>query len=222
MVAHKQHIWDLPVRIFHWGLVISVIGAFITGKAELMSLHERFALTALGLLIFRFFWGFWGGKTARFSHFLASPVAAWSEVVTIKRREKKQHFGHTALSGYAVYALLIVPLLLVITGMFSTDDVLFDGPLAHLAPDMIKQATSWHHNLHPVMVALFILHLAAMLIYRMRLKINLLTPMITGQSLKASQQMPALTASHQVLGLALMAGSIGLAHMIPLLRPSLF
>ena len=222
MGEQKQAVWDLPLRLFHWGLVISIIGAFITGKAELMSLHERFALTALGLLIFRFFWGFLGGKTARFSHFLAGPSAAWADVIAIKTRQKTQHFGHTALSGYAVMALLIVPLMLIITGMFSTDDVLFDGPLVHLAPDLVKQATSWHHNLHPVIVGLFVLHMAAMLTYRIRLKINLVTPMIGGTSAKASQALPPLSASRLVLGLALMTACIFLAQLIPLLRPSLF
>jgi len=221
MQTHR-YVWDLPLRLFHWALVICVIGAFGSGKAGVMAVHERFALTVLGLLLFRIIWGFLGGETARFSHFLASPAAAFSDIKAIIARTKNRHYGHSALSGYAVIALLIVPLLLVISGLFSSDDVLFDGPLAHLAPEMVNQATRWHHYLHPVIVALFLLHLLAMLTYRLRLKINLVRPMITGASVHAAKQMPALSAQRQIAGLGIMALSILATHMLPLLRPALF
>ena len=218
----QKHIWDLPLRVFHWALVISIIGAFVSGKAGVMAVHERFALTVLGLVIFRIIWGFSGGETARFSHFLAGPSAAFKDMMAIIRRRKTEHYGHSALAGYAVIALLVVPLLLVITGLFSSDDVLFDGPLAHLAPDMIQQATRSHHFLHPVIIGLFILHLLAMLTYRLRLKINLVTPMIGGTSVKAAKDMQPLSIHHQMAGLGVMALSILGAHLLPLLRPALF
>ena len=36
-----MRVWDLPLRIFHWGLVIAIIGAVGSAKADVMWLHER-------------------------------------------------------------------------------------------------------------------------------------------------------------------------------------
>ena len=65
----SSKIWDLPLRVFHWLFAISIIGSIATGKAENWELHERFGLTILGLLLFRFLWGFIGSETARFATF---------------------------------------------------------------------------------------------------------------------------------------------------------
>ena len=55
MRCHMR-VWDLPLRIFHWGLVIAIIGAVGSAKADVMWLHERFGLTVMGLVAFRIFW----------------------------------------------------------------------------------------------------------------------------------------------------------------------
>ena len=59
----NRKVWDLPLRVFHWLFAVSIIGSLATGKAENWELHERFRLAILGLLAFRFLWGF-GGETA--------------------------------------------------------------------------------------------------------------------------------------------------------------
>lgn len=222
MAQQKQLMWDLPLRLYKWSFALGIIGAIATGKMGNITLHERFALTVLGLLAFRFIWGFMGSKTARFSSFVRSPKAAFDDFFDILKRRKKSHFGHSALGGYATSALLLVPLAIVATGLFSTDDVLFDGPLAHFQPDWIKSATWLHHKLHPVLFALLGLHLAAILTYWFRLRINLVAPMLTGSSVKSHDSITALSRNTQILGFAIMALCVGLAHLLPELRPSYF
>ena len=53
-----MRVWDLPLRIFHWALVVAVIGAVASSKADVMWLHERFGLSVMGLVAFRLIWGF--------------------------------------------------------------------------------------------------------------------------------------------------------------------
>ena len=68
-------LWDLPTRLFHWLLVIAVVGAIVTVKlgGNWMLWHERFGLMVLGLIVFRVMWGFLGSSYARFSQFLVGP-----------------------------------------------------------------------------------------------------------------------------------------------------
>ena len=32
-------IWDLPTRLFHWGFVVSIIGAYISGENGFLTAH---------------------------------------------------------------------------------------------------------------------------------------------------------------------------------------
>ena len=45
-------VWDLPTRLFHWGFVISITGAYISGERGAVNAHELFGLAACGLLPF--------------------------------------------------------------------------------------------------------------------------------------------------------------------------
>ena len=70
-----MRVWDLPLRIFHWGLMICVFAAIGSSKAGVMWAHERFGLTVLALVAFRVIWGFVGGYHARFANFVKGPLA---------------------------------------------------------------------------------------------------------------------------------------------------
>ena len=51
-----MRVWDFPLRLFHWALFVSIVGAIISAKMEILWVHERFGLTVLGLIVFRIFW----------------------------------------------------------------------------------------------------------------------------------------------------------------------
>ena len=52
-----MRVWDFPLRLFHWALFVSIIGAIISAKTGVLWVHERFGLTILGLIIFRIVMG---------------------------------------------------------------------------------------------------------------------------------------------------------------------
>lgn len=215
-------VWDAPLRLFHWALVVSVIGAIISAKQDMMGLHERFGLTVMGLCIFRLIWGFIGSETARFRHFLRGPRAVFQVISDIISRQHKAGTGHSALGGWASIALILVPGLLAITGSFSSDDILFDGPLAHLAYERIQETTRLHHRLGNILFLLIGFHLLAMLIYGIWLKHNLVPAMLHGRSRHITKPAVHITPARLMLGLSLMAASVGLCQMLPLARPAYF
>ncbi|MDA7599358.1 cytochrome b/b6 domain-containing protein [Alphaproteobacteria bacterium] len=222
-----MRVWDLPLRIFHWGFMVSVFGAIISAKADVLWVHERFGLLILALISFRIIWGFVGGHHARFRNFLVGPLRllAW---LRSAREDKttRRAAGHSPLGGYSVLALLGVPLLMVSTGIVSTDGILFDGPLAHLVPDLSADAGKIHHDIGIFLLLLIILHLGAILFYKFKKKHNLTSAMVTGRASEARDQINgpegSISTGKTIFGLVLMAGLIAAAQMIILLRPSFF
>ena len=213
-------IWDLPLRLFHWLFGVCVIGSIITGKMENWDLHERFGLAIMGLVLFRIIWGFSGSETARFRHFIKGPKAVYRNVKAIFYRQAGEDKGHSALGGWATLALLAVPAGLAFTGVFSTDGILYDGPLAHLVSFQESQDLAHlHHDIEPFLFLILLLHFLAMGVYYFWLKKNLIPAMIKPAT-KAAQ--PALSRQKTYFGLVLLGVFMLLPQSLTLLRPALY
>ena len=227
-----MRVWDFPLRLFHWALFVSIIGAIISAKAGVLWVHERFGLTVLGLIMFRIVWGFFGGHYARFHQFLAMPRMAFQELQTLLRSTPKPgsksnieiKVGHSALGSYAVIGLLGIPLFMAISGTMSNDDVLFDGPLAHLVPNFTDNATSAHHFGEKLLFSILFLHISAILFYKYKKKRNLTKAMVTGNvdAILTSAADGSISPNHSYFGLLLMLVFIAAAQSITLLRPAIF
>src|SRR6516162_5168079 len=69
-------VWDAPVRVFHWLMVFSFAGAYLTAESERWRLvHVTLGYTMVGLVAFRIVWGLVGTRYARFSNFVRGPAA---------------------------------------------------------------------------------------------------------------------------------------------------
>ncbi|MEQ1508349.1 MAG: cytochrome b/b6 domain-containing protein, partial [Myxococcota bacterium] len=63
----RIRVWDLPTRVFHWGLVASVAAAAWTGDDPRRgTIHAVAGHLAAALVVFRLGWGLWGEPRARF------------------------------------------------------------------------------------------------------------------------------------------------------------
>lgn len=156
-------IWDLPTRLFHWSFVICIIGAFLTGREGNLFWHEIFGLAALGLFIFRIIWGFVGHASARFANFVVGPRHIWQYLTDLRHRRDDPYPGHNPLGALSVLALLALMGTLGLTGLWTGDDILYEGPLTFLAPNWAGVAGRWHILLQQLILPLVGLHLAALL-----------------------------------------------------------
>ena len=178
MDAKRIKLWDLPTRLFHWLLVALIVAAVISGKAggAAIDWHGRIGLTILGLIAFRLVWGFIGASHARFASFFPTPnsVAAYL-------RGQWKGVGHNPLGAFSVFGLLALIALQVGTGLFGNDDIAFNGPLFDLiSKDLSDKLTGIHKFSINILIALIVLHLAAILFYTRIKKEQLIKPMITG------------------------------------------
>ena len=218
---------------FHWALVIAVIGAVGSAKADVMWLHERFGLTVMGLVAFRILWGFLGGYYARFSQFLTPPRTAFAGILQLLKPQSQPSVGHSAAAGYAVVGLLGVAAYQALTGSVSNDDVLFDGPLAHLVPGWSNIASDLHDAGEPLLFFMVALHIGAILIYKFVKKQNLTMTMFHGRALALDDRAPhdlavasikdgGISTMRTVFGVVLLAGCVLAANALTLLRPAFY
>jgi cytochrome b len=174
----KIRIWDLPTRLFHWLLVLAVIGSFVSVKlgGNAMIWHGRFGYFVLALIFFRLIWGFVGTHHARFVHFIRSPNAVLTYL-----KNPAQTPGHSPIGAISVMVLIGLFLAQALAGLFASDDIAFDGPLAkYVASAWVELLTSFHRWNEWVLLALVGVHISAILYYKYVKKINLISAMITG------------------------------------------
>jgi cytochrome b len=175
-------VWDLPLRLFHWLLVACLIGSFVSIKAGWMDWHFRFGYGALTLIVFRLLWGFVGPRYARFSSFLFKPSALLAQLRG--RPDAPRTLGHSPTGSLSVFALLAVIAIQASAGLFASDDIASEGPLARLVSNaFVEQATWLHHTNELVILALVALHLLAILFYRFFKRQSLVRPMLIGDRL---------------------------------------
>ncbi|HZJ98310.1 MAG: cytochrome B [Alcaligenaceae bacterium] len=175
--SQTVRIWDLPTRLFHWALVFSVIGAFITVKMGNMDWHIRLGEWVFCLILFRIIWGLIGPHYARFSQFIKGPKS-----IATYLKDGKKVYGHNPLGAISVIALLALFGFQAVTGLYTGDGYFYQGPLYSIGRGVRDTMTSWHHQMEIWMILLFVLHVGAVFFYKFFKKDNLLTPMITGKA----------------------------------------
>ena len=202
---HTIRVWDLPTRLFHWSLAACVIGLVTTANigGNWMNWHFRFGYSVLTLLLFRLVWGVVGGHWSRFKSFVFSPATLLAYVRGRGRDEDS--VGHSPTGALSVFALLLVLLMQVTSGLFSDDEIAFAGPLTALvSSDWVSALTSYHKNIGKfLVVGLVVLHLLAIAYYRWARKTDLVRPMVTGD-----KRLPHATRSSRDTGTSRLAALV--------------
>ena len=189
----RLRVWDLPIRLFHWSLAVSVVGSLASVKLGAMEVHGYFGLFALSLLIWRLLWGLLGSGPARFTSFVVSPMTTLRYL-----REPWLVLGHNPLGAWSVLALLGLVLLQAVTGWGTSDEIAFDGPLVrHLSEDWVSIFGSIHLATEPVFFGLVGLHVLAIVYYARVRKKALLPAMIHGDQVRSEEEARLLAEQKQ-------------------------
>ncbi len=180
--SFHTRVWDLPTRLFHWSLVLCIVGLVITGNVggNWMTWHFRLGYAVFTLLLFRMVWGVIGGRWSRFASFVYAPSTV---MAYLKGRSRPEHsVGHNPLGAGSVFALLGFLLLQVATGLVSDDDISNQGPLNQFVSSARASSATWYHKEvgNKVLIALVGLHVVAILFYLWKKKENLIRPMLSG------------------------------------------
>jgi cytochrome b len=202
-----RRVWDLPVRVFHWTLVLAVAGAWLTHKlgVSYFIYHVWCGYTVLVLVVFRVVWGFVGTRHARFRNFLRHPLVTvrygWDLLIG-----RAGHFvGHNPLGAWMVILLLLALLTQSVVGLFGDDEIFNLGPLnGYVSHARGIELTSLHRKLFYWIVGAIGLHVVAVVLHRLVRGEDLVRAMFTGR--KPATAVPA--------GEAIQSSRIGVALLI--------
>jgi cytochrome b len=203
-------VWDAPTRLFHWVIAVLVGFSWYSMHESWMELHFLSGYTILTLLLFRLVWGFVGSDTARFSRFLASPVAALRHLSHLGRREPDREIGHNAAGGWMVLVMLLLLLVQTLTGLCANDDIMNEGPLAHVVGKSLSDRLSGIHALNFTLIEIAVaLHILAVLAYAVLKRQDLVRPMITGRKrLPAGLRGPWIASPWLAIPVLLLAAAV--------------
>jgi cytochrome b len=181
--SHKSVlVWDLPVRLFHWCVVVLLFISWLSADQGWMTIHLASGLTLLALLLFRLAWGLVGSTTARFSNFLHPPQRVLGYLKGLKSGDRLLYAGHNPAGGLMVAAMIAVLLAQALTGLFANDGLHFNGPLALLVPSETSDGiTSIHRLIFDAILLLVWCHVVAVGFYLLVKRHNLVLPMLTGR-----------------------------------------
>lgn len=195
-MTEKRLVWDLPLRIFHWVLVVSLLASWYTAemssKGEFLEfrgqqygyaeVHFWLGYLALGMILFRLMWGFVGPRHARFANFLTGPRRFFTYVKDIFRRDSHPTPGHNPTGAVMVVLMLLMVGAQAATGLFLIDNTeIFAAPYhAAVSEGLADKLMKFHHLNFEVLQWAVGLHVLAIIFYRLYKGHKLVGPMITG------------------------------------------
>ena len=190
-------VWDLPTRFFHWLLVFSFAGAFLTAESERnRDLHVLLGYTVLGLIVFRLLWGLIGSRYARFSSFVCSPKVVVLYFCQLIQKQAQHPVGHNPVGAVVIVLLLLLGLGSGLSGWAVYEDIGADW------------LTEWHELISNAMLMVVCIHITGVVVSSYLQGVNLITAMITGK--KTGHVNQAISSNVTSLAWLLLATVIGL------------
>jgi cytochrome b len=191
-MTKKILVWDVPTRLFHWLLVASFAGAFLTADSErTRQVHVLFGGTMLVLIAFRLLWGVIGSRYARFTSFLFGARAVLRDLASLVTLRAVRRLGHTPAGSWGIWLMLA---LTVLTGV-SGYAVQVGGEQEWL--EDAHGALAW------TLLGVVAAHVAGVLWSSLLHRENLIAAMVTGR--KRGEPGQAIRRSRWIVGAALAA-----------------
>ena len=168
VTAARIHVWDAPLRLFHWLLVIAIAVAFLSAEeaSPLNNWHIISGWVAAILITFRIIWGFVGGEYARFSG-MWKDGGLGHHIGELLRFKPRAAVGHNPLGWISALLLIGVSIVTIWTGALI---VTSGGE----AGEDLHEIIGWS------LLGLVAIHVAAVFIMSLMTRDNLVRAMVTG------------------------------------------
>ena len=204
----RLYIWEWPVRITHWAIVLSIVvltvtgyylyAPFLTSKAShdfvtgwMRFIHEVAGFVFIGAIIVRLYWFVAGNKWARWPQFLPLGRRRWDDFKAqlayymFLRREPPFSVGHNPLAGLTYIVVIFIMLAEVLTGLALFQHVHPNKTLGFLL-DWLPGLISWryvrmiHFGIMFALWAFFIHHVYSAILIGIEERSGLVRSIFTG------------------------------------------
>lgn len=170
-------VWDAPVRVFHWLMVLSFAGAYITSESERWRLiHTTLGYTMAGLLVFRLLWGLVGTRHARFTSFVRGPAAVVRYMRSMASGAPAHFTGHNPAGAVAIVLMLMAGAVIAATGWATYNEI---------GGEWLSEV---HEGAANFMLAVVGVHVAGVLLASRLHRENLARAMVTGRKRGAPEE----------------------------------
>lgn len=188
-------VWDVPTRVFHWLLVLSFGGAYLTAESErYRDIHVVLGYTLLGLIGFRLLWGFFGTRYAQFRSFLFKPGEIVAYLQSLFRGKPAHYVGHNPAGSMAIWLLLGLGILAGVTGVMLFQDI---------GGEALEELHEFASN---AMLAIVVIHIAGVVVSSVLHRENLVRSMITG--FKSAEPEQGIRRSYLWLGVIILTAVV--------------
>ena len=189
------YVWQYPLRLFHWGLVISlgvlsvtgyyIHDPFIVGQVQhpfLMAwfrfVHESFGMILIALFLMRVYLFFGGNRWVGWRQYVPYTKAQFMEMIEVSkfyaflRPTPISKIGHNAMAAFSYVGIYLLLLVEIVTGLVMFNWLRHSailGPFVSWIPGLIRiqNIRLIHFFLMFVFIAFGIFHIhLAMLISR--------------------------------------------------------
>jgi cytochrome b len=178
-------VWDFPIRLFHWLLVVGFIFAYLSSKLHLGFLHSLVGYFLCLLLLARIVLGFFGNQYARFNSFIFTSAETVAYFRSSIQGNPRHYLGHNPAGALMVFTMLFIFILIVSSGLVTLAVIDFEGPLLFLSGYLDDNTSYAIHHLHgwlvDIALLLIPLHLLGVLAGSIQHKENLVKAMFTGK-----------------------------------------
>jgi cytochrome b len=185
MSTTSVRVWDLPTRVFHWLLALSVLVAYVTGgeRGTAFVIHVGAGHLILLLLFFRIVWGLIGSPYSRFADFVYSWQSIRSYLKDVARLRPAHFVGHNPLGGLMVLAMFLLLLAIIVTGLSDAAARGYQAGSSLIAAmgNGSRAMGELHESLGSFIMVLAGIHVAAVLGHWLLARENLVRAMITGR-----------------------------------------
>ncbi len=174
------YVWQLPVRLVHWALVITLVVLTITGsymhdpylvvhgeRAWVMGwmrfIHELSGFFLIAIFVPRVYWFFAGNRWASWRAWLPHTARQWASFKSMvsyyafRRRKPFEEIGHNSLAAMAYMGVFALVAIEFITGLVLFS-VVEGGPVLHFLVGWIPRLIDiqWIRFVHFLVMFVFV------------------------------------------------------------------
>ncbi len=190
-------VWDIPTRLFHWLLVGSFAGAFVTAESETYrDVHVALGYLLLALIGFRIIWGLLGTRYARFRSFAFGPSRVLAYFKSLLRGSPQHYIGHNPAGSWMIFGLLLLGVLSGVSGYATYNEI---------GGDLLEEL---HEVVSNGMLLLVLGHVAGVVVSSVLHRENLVRSMVSGY--KPGEADQGIRHAHWFMGVLLLSGVMAL------------